>query len=133
MEELQGMEYKTYKRGDNPYMNLCGAIFKQAFIDIKRMTRRRNISNVTIILKVIKIIREIIKNPLVYYVLTEPVGVCERYMQEVAPIKNGKHKYEIKDKKTGVRFTACMNYHYPDYYILKRRSDIEIVEVENDE
>ena len=130
MEELRELDYKTYKRGDDPYMNLCGAIFEQAFVDVKSMTRRRTIANVKIIDRVVKIIREIVKSPYVDYVLTDPVGVCTKYMQEIAPISKGKNKYEITDKKTGVRFTAYLNYHYPDYYILKRRSDIDIIEVQ---
>ncbi len=111
-------------------LDLIGVMFEEWFNDLTRLTKRKLWSNYKIILDVCDQTEGIVHHLWVHYLIKDPVAFCNRFLSEVAPISKGKYTYKITDKRTGVHFTAHMNYDYPDYYILKSKPYIEIERVE---
>jgi len=109
---------------------LIGAMYENWFHDLKRIIKRKSWCNFRIIDEVCNQTYYIITHPWCHFIMEYPVKICSKFLEEVAPIKKGKHTYKITDTRTGVHFTAHMNYHYPDYYILKSKPYIKIERVE---
>lgn len=111
---------------------LVGEIVKQMFKELKEVATCPSYGRVYKILAITRLEHEICDNMFTKYVLTDVVGTIESFIREVCPLEQrDKNNYEIKDKRTGVKFISYLsNFEVEE---LRERGYLKITKIEKGE
>ena len=114
---------------------LIGEMTIQMFEELKRVAKYPINDSKDRIVKIHDVIRleyEICDNIFTKFVLTDVAGTVENYIKEVCPLEQkDKDNYEIKDKRTGVRFISYLQ--YGEAKLLSESKYLKITKIETEE